>query len=184
MKNNELNMYDSQSYYNQNEDYDRKKKKIIIIILLIFIIVLLLSLGLYILLFNKKDANDVNVDYNDLLVIHSKSDYGDTISSFNTYSTKDSAYSYTFYIDNVNDDEIKYSVYFIDYSSNQSINKSQINYSIIKNNEVIYTGILDNLSIIKLTSNKVPSHSKDNYELKMWSDSNITDFKFKIKVGE
>ncbi len=173
------------AYIKEKREYQKKRKAIIMIIIIIFIALLLLSLGLFFGFFNKKiaDGGGTSSVY-DLFVVHSKTDYGAKIDSFAQYTTENNAFSYTFYVENQNETAINYSVYLMDYSSNKNINKTNINYQIIKNGSPIFKGVLTNDNVIKLASNKININSKDNYEIKLWGGSTITDFEFKIKVGD
>ena len=170
----------SEVYLKEKKEYQIKKRTLVIIILVIFLALLLISLGLFFGNFNKKESGDLKkYSVYDLFVVHSKTSFGDTIKSFSPYTSYEKAYSYTFYIDNANNAVIDYKVILVDFSKTK-IDKSKINYAILKNKEVI----LDDKNEDTLVLSKIASLDRDNYELRLWSKENISDFEFKIKVGD
>lgn len=139
---------------------------------------LVLFLGFYLLFrFGIISLSSKQYISGNLFVVHSNVKFGDTISSFEKYSSYENAYSYTFYVENDNDDEYLYKVKL------KNVDKdSKISYAILKNSDVLFKGQLDGFGDFILTTQSILPSSTDNYELKLWSSDSTSKLQFKIDV--
>lgn len=159
---------------------EKGKKSGIIFVVLGFL--LLLFLGIYLLFrFGVISFSSKQYISGNLFVVHSKTNFGDTISSFESYNSYDNAYSYTFYIKNDNKDEYLYKVKLRNLSYEKG-NSSSVMYAIVKDSAVLFKGKLDNNSNVILTTQSILPSRTDSYEIKLWSDEKNEKLKFKIDV--
>jgi len=156
---------------------DNRKKLFIILILFLLLCVGLAVGGIYYGLFRGKNNETIkNKEHADLAVVYSKKGFGDTVDSFSSYSSEASAFTYTFYVNNQNDIDLFYDIYL---NSDNFVN--DINYSIYKNDNLVFKGLLSNKNT-KLATTKISSNDTDNYKLYLWSSSGAANYSFEIKV--
>ena len=171
----------------QFEDEKKQKKLFIIIIIIIFLGLLLIGFGIY--YSTRGNGNNWhNGGNNDLFVVHSKPNFGDEIKNVCNYTSYDNSFLYTFYVENQNKYNLWYKVIVQDSynSSNKStkFDKEKINYAVIKNDEIMFKGVLGKDKDTVVASAKLFSKNVDNYKLKFWTDSktNCGYYKFVIRV--
>lgn len=165
------------------EDKDSKfKRTVFIIIVLILLGTLLMSFGLF---FLNRDAGGkkVSVGNSDLFIVHSKTNFGDQIPSFASYTSKENSFSYKFYVENDEKFDIGYSI-VLHKNNNEDI--SGIEYVILQNNKELFKGVLQNSSDTTLVSTSINGDSLNNYEIKLWSSdpNKQLDFKVNVKTEE
>lgn len=158
---------------------------------LIFLSVLLILLSIFSIFFGfaylDKDLSDkgnvTTVKY-DLFVVHSNSDYGGVISSFDKYNSMEKAYSYDFSVSNKNPVSLNYSVslFALDFGNN-NIDMTKINYALYKDNVVVQEGILSNVRELSLYDNNCASNTTNEYSIKLWSLTLGKDSKFKFRIN-
>ena len=114
-----------------------------------------------------------------LLVSHSNSEYGGTISSFSEYATSPTAYVYEFKVSNSNPVKLDYGVKFLSDGDNNGIS-----YQLVKNDQIVKRGLLGKDKKIDLYDTSIDSGMEDKYEIRLWSDTNnsIKDYSFKINI--
>ena len=174
------------------KEYGKNKAKIfvIILIILIFLSLLFLLFGFKLLLDNGNDDNDKKPDVvnEDLFIVHSKNEFGDTISSFDLYKDENSAYNYTFYVQNSTGQPTKYFVYLTDVDfgvANNLCNKENISYLISKNNQDVFKGVLTNEKKVKLYGTSIDVNGIDNYSIKLWAPAGCSGYlKFIYGIGD
>jgi len=172
----------------KEEEIKERRKYILLIIIIILLLLLIFGFGIYFFKTKNKINPSVNNTSSDLFVVHSKPEFGATISSLESYSSKASAFSYTFYIDNSsNKSDVWYSVTLeslTDNSLGTKIDLEKVMYEISNNNNPVFEGKLQNDATVKLVKQKILAGSKDNYELKLWSNSGSGYYKFKVHIKE
>lgn len=160
---------------------------------LIFLSVLLILLSIFSIFFgfayldkNLSDKRHVTTVKYDLFVVHSNSDYGGVIPSFDKYNSMEKAYSYDFSVSNKNSVSLNYSVslFALDFD-NKNIDMTKISYALYRDNVVVQEGNLGNIRELSLYDTNCPSNTTSKYSIKLWSltlgkDSN---FKFKININ-
>lgn len=158
----------------------QKSKKRRIIYVIIFFLILILFTGLFygFLYKTSKDAYPGFEIGQDLIVVHSKTEFGDNISlsSYNSYAN---AYTYHFYLENKNELDIPYMIYFE--SLNNNVDLSKVNYAILKDEEIIFQGVIGNENS-KIVANKITGSSIHHYSLKLWSTESNGNLDFRINV--
>lgn len=174
------------------KEYGKNKAKIfvIILIILIFLSLLFLLFGFKLLLDKGNNDTDKKPDVvnEDLFIVHSKNEFGDTISSFDLYKDENSAYNYTFYVQNSTGKPIKYFVYLTDVDfgvANNLCNKENISYLISKNNQDVFKGVLTNEKKVKLYGTSIDVNGIDNYSVKLWAPAGCGGYlKFIYGIGD
>ena len=128
---------------------------------------------------NGRKIGVIHTQYK-LLVSHSNADYGGTIDSFSQYNSSNDAYVYKFKVSNNNPIKLDYGIQFVSDTSNVGVN-----YQLIKNAQIVKKGLLDDDKKIDLYETSINSGSNDNYEIRLWSnsDSSIKNYSFKINVN-
>lgn len=165
---------------------NRTPKKIIILSILIAILaILLIYFGIH--FFTSSSGGGGNYTNNDLFVVHSKANFGDEIKSFKEYNSYDNAFYYTFYVENQNKMALYYRVKLVDDFGNYSgkrVNKNNINYAVLKNDEMIFKGKLNGKKENELVKTKINYNQVDNYKIKLWINNGSDGYyKFKVDVG-
>ncbi len=168
----------------------RKKRTTYLIVLAIILIICSILCAIFGFIYLDKQLKDrINnpvVEKYDLFVGHSNSTYGGEISSFAKYNSENSAFSYNFYVSNNNPVDLDYSILLanLDYD-NSKIDMTLIQYSLLKDNEVVKTGYLEDEKDNLLYEDTIKSNFTDNYTVKLWSDklSKNNKFNFKINIG-
>jgi len=165
-------------YYNDKRN-KRFKRRVVFIVVLTIIGVTLLLIGT--ILVNEGVGKSVAVSSGttDLFVVHSKTNFGDNISSFQNYTSLDNAYSYKFYVEN---DESKDLPYKIVLHRNDSSDISLINYLVLQDGEDVFKGVLSNQEDNVLISTKIQGNGLNNYEIKFWSTDFSSKLDFRINV--
>lgn len=157
-------------------------------VLIVFAVLLILSAicsALFGFIYLDKEVKDtkerINVVRYNLFVTHSSSSFGGNIESFENYNALNKAYSYSFSVKNDNSISLGYSIYF---SSDDFVDKSLINYQLLRNGMVVQAGNFVNSDVNKIFDTKIKSNGYDKYEIKIWSLKvpKSTSFKFKIDV--
>lgn len=170
-------------YYDEKRD-KRFKRRVTVIVLLTIIGVSLLLIGT-ILLNEGVGGNNVTVSSGttDLFVVHSKTNFGDSISNFNNYTSLDNAYSYKFYVENDEEKDISYKIVL---HRNDSSDISSVNYLVSQDGDDIFKGVLSNQQDNVLISTKIQGKGLNNYEIKFWSidASSRLDFKLNVETEE
>ena len=171
----------------ENDIIVSKNKKMNILFIIISILLILFSLLflLYrkgIIIFN----NTYHVSHN-LFVVHANTSFGDKITDFSQYNTYDNSYVYNFSIHNNSDKKLFYEIVLedINHNNEDSINKNNINYALIKNSELLFKGKLSSKEKNVLASYSIFSNQVDIYEIRMWVDNNVSgSLEFKINVTD
>lgn len=174
------------------KDYGKNKAKIFVIILIILLVLSLIFLlfGFKLLLDRGIGDDDKKLDIlnEDLFIVHSKNEFGDTISSFDLYKDESSAYNYTFYVQNNTGKPTKYFVYLTDVDfgvANNLCNKKNINYLISKNNQNVFKGVLTDEKKVKLYGTSIDVNDIDNYSVKLWAPAGCIGYlKFVYGIGD
>lgn len=168
-----------------DDDSDKLKHKFLIGLAILLIIISIISCALGLLFSSGKlgilDGTVVN-NYN-LYVTHSNIYYGANHIDFEQYRNSENAYNYSFVVANPNTVPIDYYLEFNSEAEND-LDFSLINYALIRNDLVVSSGSLNNLSKYNLYSSKVAQNSKDEYVIKLWSDliADYQKYSFKINI--
>ena len=162
---------------------DNKKRFILFIIIVLILSSIFCGLLVY-ALNNRGTTINKNNEFtaDDLYVIHSKKDFGDEIKDISNFNSLETAYYYTFYIENVNSVTVPYKVIIEDVSTNKIKNKDKINYAIYKNDDLVFSGMLDNNTKTIMTSANIGASEKDNYKIKLWTTTTSGYYKFRINI--
>lgn len=170
------------------DDGVRKRRTRFLIILAIILIILSILSAVMGFIFLDKDLKErdkeVIVKKYDLFVTHSNSFYGGKIRSFANYSSSNKAYSYDFTVGNNNPVSLGYSIELVnpDYG-NDGVDMSLINYRLLKNNEVVGEGTLDNLMNNELYKTDIMKNSSDEFRVQLWSSSLDKNLKFSFQIN-
>ena len=172
----------------QFEEKKKARKMLILVLLIIFFSILLIGMGFY-YSFNSSGSVWGNQSNADLFVVHSKTDFGDTIANVKSYDGLDNSFDYTFYVENQNKYNLWYKVIVEDnYDSSSKVNKfdkTKIFYAIEKNDETIFKGTLDSDKETTLTTAKLLAGKVDNYKIRFWTETaDAIDgyYRFKVRV--
>ena len=165
----------------------RRRTNFLIVLAVILIIISIISALMGFIYLDKdlkeKYNNPVTTKY-DLFVSHSNGSYGGSISSFSDYRSLNSAYMYKFTVSNNNSVNLGYLVEFINPNyGNDGVDMVLINYSLLKNNEIVSEGVLINSTSHQLFKTDILSNSSDEYVLKIWSYEIDKKLKFDFKVN-
>lgn len=162
----------------------RTRFLIMLAIILILISIISALIGFVYLDKDLKENNNTIVTKYDLFVAHSNSFYGGNIDSFSNYSSLDKAYSYKFTVSNNNPVSLKYSVEFVNPNyGNDGVDMTLINYKLLKNNEIVSEGTLNNLKTDELYKADILSNSSDEYFIKVWSSKIDKELKFDFQIN-
>lgn len=198
MKNNSYDL-ENHEFIQEVDEYDinpdlsyknKAKKYIIILIILSLFSFISIFVGFYLYLNNEKKVEEepVSATIADLFVVHSKTEFGDTVKSFDSYTSVGSSHNYSFYINNNTGFDINYSILLEDVDFKTASNlcdKSKVNYELFKNNISVSAGLLKDQDLVSLLKTKILSGSSDNYILKLWSSQGCDGYlKYKINVSE
>ncbi len=161
----------------------RYKKCWLLLYILIFLALLFLGIGVIYYFYTVNSFEGGKIQVNDLFVVHSSGEFGSNVVNFDNYTSYDTAFSYTFYVDSQNNIEVPYKVSLVDVENTLS-DKTKVGYAILKNEEVVFQGtLLDNYENV-LTTTKINAGTVDNYELKLWKTDKLSgSYKFKINVS-
>lgn len=175
---------------NGNSSYKDKAKKfviLLIILVIISLITIIIGFSLHINGYGKKEETK-KAGLEDLFIVHSKPEFGETIKSFSDYTSSLNAHNYTFYVQNNTKNNIYYYIYFYDVDFGVASNlcdKTKLNYELIKNGKSVSSGLMKNEKMVKLIKTNIFSNSKDDYTLKLWSENNCNGYiKYKVNVSE
>jgi len=170
------------SFVDPDEFYKmkRSKKKRIFLLILFFLLLTVFISVFYFYFYNESKKNNPNFKINqDLLVVHSKTDFGDELTSFGSYPSYEKAYTYSFYLENKNKLEIPYMIYLESFDNTSDLSK--ISYAVLKDDEILFQGNLVE-SKTKIVASKIFPSSIHHYSLKLWSTNADARMKFKIYV--
>lgn len=160
---------------------------LLIILVVISLITIIIGFSLHINGYGKKEEPK-KVGIEDLFIVHSKPEFGETIKSFSSYNSSANAYNYTFYVQNNTKNNIYYYIYFHDVDFGIASNlcdKTKLNYELIRNGESVSNGVMKNEKMVKLIKTNISSKSKDDYILKLWSENDCNGYmKYKVNVSE
>lgn len=156
----------------------KSKKRRILLIIIFFLFLLLVTGFFYGYLYKSSGFGSRSETDNDLIVIHSKTEFGDSVP-IETYKSYSNAYSYHFYLENKEKSEIPYMIYLESYNSN--VDLSKVHYAIVKDEKILFQGTI-NEENLKMVANKISTDSIHHYSLKLWSPDAVGNLSFKIKV--
>ena len=168
----------------EREDEIKTRRKYLLLIVILFLFFsLLFGMGIYYI--KAKNSNKINNAHEDLFVIHSKKEFGDTVESFTSHNSKETAFTYTFYVENESKADIFYTI-----TSNQikdntlgtMINQNNVFYALYKDGNLLFEGKFAGTGAEKLAQQKILASSREDYELKLWSNSSTGYYKFRIDV--
>ena len=174
---------------NSNLSYKNKSKKwIIILICLVILSFLTIFLGIYLYYKTYKpvvdDSGNKKNDIADLFVVHSKSEFGDTIKSF----AASNVYNYSFYVENNTAYDIDYSISLddVDFGTVSNLcNKENINFDLIANGKSLISGVMKNEKEYKFVDSEIGKNQKIDFILKLWSDNGCDGYlKYKIIISD
>lgn len=153
---------------------------LVVIVLIIAVITISTSFGFFEYLKKSTTINKVSTGN---LVIEVDDTTSIGVTSENSYPTSDevgkSSSPYKFDLNNVGGSGANYEVKLIDDQaviesdgcSNIQMPKSSLKYELIRNNEVVSTGLLSNLTDNVIDSGYISSQTVYNYELRIWISS-------------
>ena len=119
-----------------------------------------------------------------LFVEHSNSFYGGKLKSFEKYSSLDKSFVYDFNVSNNNPAVLDYSIDFVNSNfGNDNVDMSLINYSLMKNDVTVATGVLQNINNFELFHTDILSNTSDDYVIKIWSDKINKDLNFEFQIN-
>ncbi len=170
----------------EDEEIRRRRVWFLIVLAIILILLSIISAVMGFMLLDKgKDKldNPPVVTKYDLFVTHFNNNYGGVIKSFANYTSSDNPYMYKFSISNNNPVKLGYDVdlNYDDYGKN-SVDMSQINYSLARNGVDVKTGTLIDARNNRIYTTDIGAKLVDEYVIKLWSSANIKNFKFKINI--
>lgn len=158
----------------KKQKYKEEKKSVLFLRLFLLFSALLLGFCVYYAFIKDKGKVEViTYDSGDLYLVHSKANFGDTITSFISSRTEETAVVYKFYVENVHDVNIGYSLRLINENiiGKSNVSEEVLRYSLYKNSKKMATGVVSGLKQNVLITTKIEKNSKDNYILKLWLPS-------------
>ena len=167
------------------DNYSKIRTIVLIIICgLLILVSLFASIYGFNLVGNKINNDRYEYKNYNLIITHSSRSYGGTITSFEKYDTKEKAYSYDFSVSNSNPIQIKYSVeLFNPLYGSDGVNMKLINYSLLKNNKEVKSGLLVDALNNQIINSEIDSKEADNYTIRLWSNKIKKDLSFSFKIN-
>lgn len=163
---------------NEYKEKEKSKKFILFIIIILFAVFLGMLIG-YLLSKHYNKINDNTIHQGDLLGIYQYDNFINYIENVKVYSSYDKSNKYKFYVKNDNEYQITYKLAINDKevdNNGKMVNRKNLNYAIIKNDEQIKQGNLGEIKNNVLLTTSINLKSTDNYEILIWGDSNASGY--------
>lgn len=163
---------------NEYKEKEKSKKFILFIIIILFAVFLGMLIG-YLLSKHYNKINDNTIHQGDLLGIYQYDNFTNYIENVKVYNSYDKSNKYKFYVRNDNEYQITYKLAINDKkldNNGKMVNRKNLNYAIIKNDEQIKQGNLGEIKNNVLLTTSINLKSTDNYEILIWGDSNASGY--------